>query len=462
MSELQNLPPEVLLSVVKFLNHDDRKSLSAVNANFHSTIAPSLFKGLKVDCPLAKSRGSSLKDTLSKYGAHVVELTFNVTFYPRQKDAENNDEDTPWFWTDPAASVWARDIADVHLIHSLLQFNGLPQCKTLAVYTNGHDNFSDNDMGGEEAEWDDNDMEGTGIYFCSDPEEWEDVLSMEQEYSWRGALRDMYRDIATLSPTQDLKFLNFLPRKVSFWQEQEWSVFLARLKKLTLHTYGGESGAGADVTTLEGFEAFFNELSNVLFTHAKELECLKISALESGFLGVDSLSLDPLTMPKLQELHLGNMAVNAILIPFLRGRKLKKLVIDDCTAQTADKYFNPQPTWQDLFARIRQSITSPAEIQIIVSKTAPLTRDEAYRGHEEGYVHSETEDDHIKRLRGITHTGKVFIWPYVDLDTKYGFTFPDSDMNAKRLGEGHDILEFSILAEEIYEGGGSISVELCP
>jgi hypothetical protein len=234
------------------------------------------------------------------------------------------------------------------------------------------------------------------------------------------------------------------------------------LKKLTLHTYGGESGTGADVTTLEGFEVFFNELSTILFTHAKALECLKIAALDGGFLGAGSLILDPLTMPKLQELHLRNMAVNAILIPFLRGRKLKKLVIDDCTAQTADKDFNPQPTWKDLFARIRQSIASPAEIHIMFPTKAPLTRDEAYRSHEEGYVHSETEDDHVKRLRGMTHTGKVCIWPYVDLDTKYGFTFPDADRNAERLGSGHDILEFSILAGEIYEGGGSISVELCP
>ncbi|KAI1073324.1 hypothetical protein LB507_010912 [Fusarium sp. FIESC RH6] len=462
MPELQKLPPEVLSFVAEFLNHDDRKNLSAVNANLRSTFAPSLFRTLKVDCPLAKNQRSSLKDILRKFGAHVAELRFNITFYPRQRDSENNDEDTPWFWTDPPASVWARDMADVNLIHELLQFKGLPHCKTLAVYTNGHDNFSENDMGGEEAEWDDNDMAGTGIYFCSDPEEWEDVISAEEEYSWRASLRDMYRDIATLSPTQDLKLLNFLPRKVSFWQEQEWGVFLGRLKKLTLHTYGGDNGAGADVTTLEGFEVFFNELSTVLFTHAKELQHLELSALENGFLGAGSLFLDPLTMPKLQELHLGNMAVNSILVPFLRGRKLNKLVIDDCAAQTADKDYNLQPTWKDVFARIRQSVTSPAEIKIMFPKKPPLTRDEAYRRDEEDYSHSETEDDHIKRLRGMAHSGSVYIWPYVDLDTKYGFIFPDADMNAEQLDERHDILEFSTLAGEIREGGGSISVEVCP
>ncbi|RBR27000.1 uncharacterized protein FIESC28_00268 [Fusarium coffeatum] len=460
MPQLQNLPPEVLLSVAEFLDHDDRKNLSAVNANFRSTFAPSLFKTLKVDCPLAKNLGSFLKDTISKFGAHVVELRCNVTFYPRQKNSENNNEDTPWFWTDPPASVWARDMADVDIIHELLQSKGLPQCKALAVYTNGHENFSENDMGGEEAEWDDNDMAGTSVYFCSDPEEWEEVISMEHEYSWRAALRDMYRDIAALSPTQDIKLLNFLPRKVSFWQEPEWSAFLGRLKKLALHTYGGENDAVEEVTGLEGFEAFLNELSSVLFTHATELEYLEIVALGNGYLEAGSPFLDPLTMPKLQELHLGNMAVNAILIPFLRGRKLNKLVIDDCTAQIGDKDLNPQPTWKDLFARIRQSITTPAEIKIMFSRKAPLTRDEAHRRDEEGYVHLETEDAHIKRLRAMAHSN-VCIWPYVDLDTKYGFIFPDADMNASRLGRGDDILEFLILEGEVHEGGGSISVEVC-
>ncbi|KAJ4117523.1 hypothetical protein NW768_010886 [Fusarium equiseti] len=461
MPQLQNLPPEVLLTVANFLNYDDRKNLSAVNANFYCTIAPSLFKRLKINCPLSKNETQFLTDIVRKYGTSVVELRFNVTFYPRQKDTENNDEDTPWFWTDPPASAWTREIADVDTVHDLLQFKGLPNCKILAVYTNGHDNFSENDMGGEEAEWDDNDMAGTGIYFCSDPEEWDDVVSMEQEYPWRAALRDMYRDIATLSPTQDLKFLNFLPRKVSFWQEQEWSEFLGRLKKLTLHTYGGDNGAGADVTTLEGFQVFFNELSTLLFTHAKELECLKIAALENGFLGVNSLSLDPLTMPKVRELHLRNMAVNTVLIPFLKGRKFEKLVLEDCVAQKADQDFNPQPTWADLFEQLRKSITTPVEMLIKFSKRAPLTRDEAYRGEEEGYAHSKTEPRRIKRLRQKTYTGEACIWPYVDLDTKYGFIFPDPDMNAERLGDIHDSFQFELLAGDIFVRDGYYYVDAC-
>ena len=302
MPQIQSLPAELLLSITKLLSYGDRKSLSAVNANFRDTIAPRLYKTLNVDCPLAKNQSSSLNETVQKYGACVAELRLNVTFYPRQQRPEDTNEDTPWFWTDPPASVWARDIADVDTIRDLLLFKGLPHCQTLTVYTNGYDNFSDSDIGGEEAEWDD-DVVSTSIYFCKYPEEWEDVFLMEEGYSWRAALRDMYRDIATFSPTKDLKFLNFLPRMVSIWQEPDgvWSAFLGRLKKLTLHTYGGETNCGdADVTLLQGFQAFFNELSSVLFTHATELECLEIVALANGYLGVGTLYLSHLTMPKLQ------------------------------------------------------------------------------------------------------------------------------------------------------------------
>lgn len=458
MPELQTLPPEVLLSVSKLLNHDDRKSLSAVSANLRGIIAISLFKTLKVDCPLAKNQASFLNETVQKYGAYVVELRINVTFYPRQQKPEDTNEDTPWFWTNPPASVWARDIADVDTIRNLLLLKGLSNCQTLTVYTNGHDNFSDTDIGSEEAEWDDNDIAGTSIYFCKDPEEWEDVFLMEEEYSWRAALRDMYRDIATLSPTQDLKFLNFLPRKVSIWQETDgvWSTFLGRLKKLTLHTYGGESGGDADVTTLEGFEVFFNELSSVLFNHATELEYLEIVALANGYLGVGSLYLSHLTMPKLQEVHLGNMAINSILIPFLTDRKLKKLVIKDCSAQTTDRRGNEQPTWQDVFAAVQQSVQASAEIQIIFQKKAPLTRDESYN---EDYVPPETEDESIKQLRRTVKRGEAYIWPYLEIDSKYGWAFADADMNAERLGSGDDNLEFALLANEVRRGGGSCIVE---
>ncbi|KAG5752364.1 hypothetical protein H9Q70_004970 [Fusarium xylarioides] len=468
-----DLPPEVLFSISDFLEPDDRKNLSLANSGLRTAMAPCLFKVLRVDCPLVEDH--ILPTIVDKYRANILELRLNVTFYPEkstktaddeeeesedessdvdmsedeeahdteEEDEEENDSDEEegsdsdddpdrgWYWENPPASVWARKEGDTSIIQDLIRFKGLPRCKALTIYTNGEKDFE------LDADWDNNNIARNYIYFCCEPETWQEVERKEKTYSWRAALRDMYRDIATLSPVDEFTILNFLPRKTSFWQKKEWSEFLGRLKKLTLNTYGGDNGAGWQANTLPGFHAFFNELPTNVLGHAKALEYFKLKTHDDGFLGGDgSLYIPPGCMPSLRSLH-----------------------VDECVAFTSDPNGDDAPRWADLWKAARQALKAPAEVICVPTKERPITEDEGDYYGDETYVPPADEDDKIKKWRRrVKEEEGLSIWPYGWLDEKYGSIFPDHEVNLERLESGEDNLEFKVLMEEVKRGGGKCTV----
>ncbi|KAF5620167.1 hypothetical protein F52700_11487 [Fusarium sp. NRRL 52700] len=504
---LENLPPEVLYSISGYLEPDDRKNLSLANSGLRTATAPCLFKVLRVDCPLVEDH--ILPTIVDKYGTNILELRLNVTFYPEkstetpdeneeeEEDSEDessdvdmseneemsdsegsgpepevSDEDgkeekeeksdrgdgfeSGWYWENPPASVWARKEADTSVVQDLIRLKGLPRCKALTIYTNGEQDFE------LDADWDNNDIGRNYIYFCCEPETQEDVERKEQRYSWRAALRDMYRDIATLSPVDEFTILNFLPRKTSFWQKTEWSQFLGRLKKLTLNTYGGNNGAGWQANTLPGFHAFFNELPTTVLGHANALEYFKLKTHDDGFLGGDgSLYIPPGCMPSLRSLHVDGIAVTSVLTDYLKAANgtLSKLCITECVAFTSDPNGDDAPRWADLFRAARQALKAPAEVVCVPTKERPITEDEGDYYGDEVYFPPADEDDKIKTWRRkVKEEEGLCIWPYGWLDEKYGSIFPDHEVNLERLEYGEDNLEFKLLMEEVKKGGGKCSV----
>ncbi|KAF4420547.1 hypothetical protein FACUT_11131, partial [Fusarium acutatum] len=480
-----DLPPEVLFSISDYLEPDDRRNLSLANSGLRTAMAPCLFKVLRVDCPLVEDH--ILPTIADKYGANILELRLNVTFYPNkltektdeeeeeeeesedessdvdmseneeEHDGEEEDEeesgsdeeeqsdsdDDPergWYWENPPASVWARKEADTSVVQDLIRFKGLPRCKALTIHTNGEKDFE------LDADWDNNDTARNYIYFCCEPETWEEVERKEQTYSWRAALRDMYRDIATLSPVDEFTILNFLPRKTSFWQKREWSEFLGRLKKLTLNTYGGNNCAGWQANTLPGFHAFFNELPKNVLAHANALEYFKLKTHDEGFLGGEgSLYIPPGCMPSLRSLHVDGIAVTSVLTDYLKATngKLSKLFITECVAFTSDPNGDDAPRWADLWKAASQALKAPAEVICVPTKERPITEDEGNYYGDEVYVPPADEDDKIKSWRRkVKEEEGLCIWPYGWLDEKYGSIFPDHEVNLERLESGEDNLEF--------------------
>ncbi|KAI1064196.1 hypothetical protein LB506_007889 [Fusarium annulatum] len=494
----ENLPPEVLFGISDYLEPDDRKNLSLANSGLRTAMAPCLFKVLRVNCPLVEDH--ILPTIVDKYGANILELRLNVTFYPEEstetadegeeeeedsddessdvdmsENEEGNDgeesspepevtnesgkDDYPdrwWYWSNPPASVWARKDADTSIIQDLIRFKGLPRCRALTTHTNGEQDFE------LDADWDNNDIGKNYIYFCCEPESWEDVERKEGRYSWRAALRDMYHDIATLSPVDEFTILNFLPRKTSFWQEKEWSEFLGRLKKLTLNTYGGDNGAGWQANTLPGFHAFFNELPTNVLAHANALEYFKLKTHDDGFLGGEgSLYILPGCMPSLRSLHVDGIAVTSVLTDYLKATNgtLSRLCVTECVAFSSDPNGDDAPRWADLFKAARQALRAPAEVICVPTKERPITEDEGDYYGDEAYVPPADEDGKIRNWRKkVKEEEGLCIWPYGWLDEKYGSIFPDHEVNLERLEGGEDNLEFKLLMEEVKKGGGKCTV----
>ncbi|KAM0430166.1 hypothetical protein ACHAPT_006174 [Fusarium lateritium] len=367
---------------------------------------------------------------------------------------EENEEEARWYWENPPESVWARKSVDVAAVKDLIRFKGLPRCSILSLHTMGVENFE------VEADWDDNDLCDSGMYFCSYAEDWDEVKKKEEKYSWRAALRDMWHDVASLSKTRHLEVIDFLPRKSSSWKTSEWSGFLGRLKELTLFPYGSDNGAGWLVNTLPGFNDFFKELSPIMLEHAKYLERLKIVADEAGFLSYDSLKLPPGILPELQVLHLENMAAPAILPPFLEGKphKLREIHLKDCVAVETNDYDFEMKTWATLWKAIRETGDTPLRITYQHHKSPPLTEEENF-ADEPDWKPAEDEEEGITRLRKMVAADKDITWPYVNVDTKYGMTSDDDVLNVEHLEMGEDNKEYRALMNEMERRRKDVSAE---
>ncbi|KAJ4328807.1 hypothetical protein N0V84_000817 [Fusarium piperis] len=362
-----------------------------------------------------------------------------------EENDDNEEEEDRWYWETPPESVWARKSTHVPAVKDLIQFKSLPRCSILTLHTMGVENFE------VEADWDDNDLCDSGMYFCSYGEDWDEVKKKEEKYTWRAALRDMWHDVASLSKAQHLEVFDFLPRKSSSWTLPEWSSFLGRLTELTLYPYGGENGAGWYVNTLPGFNDFFEELSPIMLEHTKHLERLKIVGHDAGFLSYDSLKLAAGILPKLQVLRLENMAAPAILPPLLEGkpRDLREIYLKNCVAVETNDYDFELKTWASLWKVIREMGEKLIRVTYHHHKSPPLTEAENYAAEGEDWKPPEDEEEGIARLRKIVAEDEDIIWPYAEVDDKYGMLMDNDVLNVEHLGRGDDNKEYRALMEEM-------------
>ncbi|KAH7191812.1 uncharacterized protein B0J16DRAFT_353471 [Fusarium flagelliforme] len=375
-------------------------------------MAPSLFKVLRVIRPLVEDH--IVSTIVAKYGANVLELRLDVTFYPKEleEEGENNDDESD----DDSRS---EDEENEKEVDAELDSGPKWYCKTLphqsghakkptypscrissssktyraaqpspftptAKRTNGEKDFK------SKADWDDNEF-ANSIYFCGKAENWEEIKAKEQKYPWR------------------------------------------RLKKLTLHTYGGNHD--------------FGWLANT----AKNLEYFEIKAHNEGFLGA------PGSMPALRFLHVDGIAVTSVLNSFLQGvhGTLSKIRNTECVALAEDIHDDKQPTWEDLWKVVRQAIKAPAEVVFVPTRKRPITQEEYYHREDDLYKPPSDEEEKIKKFRRMAKEEDGFcIWPYVWVDSQYGYALPEWEMDVARLESGEDNLEFKLLMEEVQRGGG--------
>ncbi|CAF3660691.1 hypothetical protein FGSG_03765 [Fusarium graminearum PH-1] len=440
---LDHLPPEIFVAISDLLPWTDKESLSIVNKTLRNQLVPHLFRHLKVNCPLA--RENNLQSVIQLHGAYTVSVRVNVEFQPNPPNSGlegtevDPDSTEAWYWDDYPASVWARDSVDISTMQDVIQFKGMPKCTNLSIHTNGEEDFEID--GG----WDENDLADTSIYFCSSPESWEKVKEKEKQYKWRKAWCELWKDVAKYAKTESLELLHFLPIKASCWLDPEWVAFLGRLKSLTIRAYGQDNGAGWAVNTLEGFNAFFVEMPDFLFRHAKNLEHLCIAGNEDGHLGEDALRFEPNTMPQLKSLRLETMSITKSLKEFLSGStpKLESLYLFNVAAWAE----GTEPTWADFWKAVRKGNPALREVVYRYSRIAPLCEFEDMNDDSDS---AEMDSDEVAQARKkLTDDPTLAIWPYVTSNDKYGDVQAWEDVNLESLQKGDDNKEYKLLMDEI-------------
>ncbi|KAM0542049.1 hypothetical protein ACHAPJ_012975 [Fusarium lateritium] len=476
---LGKLPPELLAPIISELTLNDVKHISLTTPAMRKIMVPYIYTNLIIDCPLLEN--SNISNVVQKYGRFIKNLHLRVHIYPNdtnphedrqsrdqggdnvderpmaedenenmvresQQEADRSDQDVQdhtrlphrdfnyeTFWENPPASVWARQATDVPLVKDIIQSKGLPHCHSLSITMDPNRNHKLYN----ERVWDRySDVRG---HFCHTVEAQDETIEFKERlYAWRAAMKEMWRDIATLSKAERLTICDLMPKRTTAWQEPEWESFLGRLKDLTLFTYGKYHESEWAPTAYNGFSGFFKQLSTYMWPHLHNLERLKIVAHEKGFIGNNSLQFPVGSMPALKKISLENVAAPGILTNFLRGRcaNLKEIHLEDCLAVYEE--YEDTTTWADLWEAARNTGTTPLGITWKELYVASLEGDDDP---------DEEERERWARLYKMLEEDKrLKIWPYVELEGNPVY-LPDTIV--EYLEQGDDNREYIELLEEM-------------
>ncbi|KAF4993423.1 hypothetical protein FGRMN_6511 [Fusarium graminum] len=247
----------------------------------------------------------------------------------------------------------------------LIQFQGLPNCTTLSVFTTLEDAAFGVPRGLD-----------VGRFLYARPETWEQVKENERTHAWRQTSAELWGDIARFFRGERLELINLLPRYVAgrMWR----------------------------ANVMEGFNSTIREMPTFIYDHAKGLKCLNIAGDERAYLGKSALRLTPHTMPQLKTLRLENFCITSSLREFLSNPSpsLEKLHLYDCAAlgyEESSPEPSKDPTWADFWKAIRKNNSSLREI-VYQNPNSRQIPDGETRG----------EDDNS------------IIWPYIELGFPYG------------------------------------------
>jgi hypothetical protein len=217
---------------------------------------------------------------------------------------------------------------------------------------------------------------------------------------------------------------------------------------------GQDNGAGWAANTLEGFNAFFNEMPDFLFRHAKGLEYLSIAGHEDGHLGENTLRFQPNTMSQLKWLRLETMSITESLKEFLSGStpKLESLRLFDVVAwgfDPSNSSFSARdgPTWAEFWKAVREGNPTLREVVYQYPKRPPLTQDEIMN---DDFDPVETDTEREAQIRKmVADDDTLVIWPYATSDDKYGDVQHWEETNLECLARGDDNREYKLLMDEI-------------
>ncbi len=249
MSQLENLPAELLLRTTEYLPFDDVRSFSAANIQFRELVAPSLFRSVRVTNETGSCDG--LSTFAENFGKHVKKITFACHLRPNADDSELDSAPSEGGWHE-ASEDSTREIERLpQPIVDLLSGGTLPDVNSMRIIFTAEGNYDASDS------WDGGNGDGLGsIHIHAEAEGAEDVDEKESEHSWRAIVNQTLSSVALNQAIEDFDIVDLFPKLNSVYRKAVWRQFLGRLKHFRLELWGGDNGAGwHSVRVLVEFEA---------------------------------------------------------------------------------------------------------------------------------------------------------------------------------------------------------------
>ena len=452
-SYLSVVPVEIFLQVLCYLPNRDKLCLSSTCKSFRATLAPDVFKTLRVATnasPSTTKGGLSAAESalaaVKIYGEYTEKIEFICN-----SDAGQRDK------SDPSAKRPALSAAAA----KLLSGEHTPNLRTVQLRFDF--NLSDGKA------WDNNPLaprhDSIWAFFTPEPEA--GIKAKEQEFVWRALINETWQALSKNTNVKNLVVDGFIPKWASAYRTKEFRQFLSRLESASISIWGEDGPSDPNVpgeeTTgfVDGYRYFFDEFDALFFRHMSNLKHLRIDASEFGPMGEHiSFGLMPKDLPKLETLKLANSFVNQEVVSFVQSHAntLVSLDVDACFCSSAD---GPNPdrritSWRQFFDSIHAA--QPSLVELIVGDTyVPL--DETEEDPDGGYtprIPAEKLNEIRLRLE-VEPSLKVF--GYRCLDYSDGEFMLDCEQNLEMFRQGLDQEAYNRLMKYVYENEAVASMD---
>lgn len=272
---------------------------------------------------------------------------------------------------------------------------------------------------------------------------YEDALAEENKDAWRGLMAHSFKAISrNFSHTRgddngrlvpqihhfNVQNFNIVPISTLCTKEFQNSLALLKTFKLSLDSKG--SGSAHNITTASIFHGlppclepwFFNNLSSV---EDFSFNPTDVAALGGGLEIPNSIPipLKECMMPRLRKVTIQNVFLGKILIDFFarHSSTLDSITLGDCYGIHPDTDRDEPMFWHELFDSLADASQSMSKLTSF-SLFFEEAKDSILALTKDWYVRNHPGRDRVVRAKAMAEPD-VPVFPYVEIESKYGFPF---------------------------------------
>ncbi|MCJ1429249.1 hypothetical protein MMC29_007162, partial [Sticta canariensis] len=279
----------------------------------------------------------------------------------------------------------------------------------------------------------------------AEPETLQQVLESEASVVWRALISRTFYALTKNKPPnfKHLEIRQLHCNNVSPFSNAAFHECLNHFEQLTLSIHGDDNGIGWNSNKTDDYPVLIGKLDEYFFNHLANVTILSIKAPEEAPLGLEGMSYVPLgalkadQMPLLAILHLDYIFASPELIDFLIGHKdtLEELILCNCYASTYP-YAKNGIHWSQFFTSLFSAYPTQLRRLELVGRDMCLLEKRDF-----------TEAQY-ERVRAVHRQDpERIMFPYANLDIKYGYLWYDDEKSLASLSDGEDQRSWDRLME---------------